>query len=117
MTAEERVAALHQRMERRRRNEKRKTAALGAACAGLSLCLLLIIFSGAAHAGGTGNMYSGSTMLFENAGGYVVTALLAFAIGAAVTLICRRRAERNRNKQTNPEKAINHNQKGGERDD
>ena len=117
MTAEERVAALHQRMERRRRNEIRKTAALGAACAGLSLCLLLLIFGGAVHVGGTGSPYSGSTMLFENAGGYVVTALLAFALGTVVTLICRKSAERNRNKQRKPQEGTKNDPKGGKRDD
>ena len=92
LTAEEKVAALHKRMEAlRRRREKRKTQALGISCAGLTFCLLFLVFGeGAAHRGGAAGMYSGATMLFENAGGYVLTALAAFAVGTLVTVLCIR---------------------------
>ncbi len=89
-TASEKVADLHQRMETRKRvREKRKTSALSAACAGLALCLMLLIFGGGkAHLGGTAGLYTGATMLFDGAGIYVLVALLAFMTGVAVTIFC-----------------------------
>ena len=95
MTAEERVASLHARMEARaRERERRKTSLLGTACAVLTVCLLVIVFGGtAAHRGGAADMYSGSIMLFENAGGYVLTALIAFVVGSLATLLGLRHRE------------------------
>ena len=93
MTAEELVAALHGRMEtRRRRKERRTTAWLTAGCLGLALCLGTLVFGGAAHPGGTAGMYSGATMLFEDAGGYVLTALAAFMAGVIITVVLMRRS-------------------------
>ena len=96
MTAEERVASLHARMEaRQRERERRKTSALGAACAVLTVCLLALVFGGtASHRGGAAGMYSGAIMLFENAGAYVLTALIAFAVGSLATLLGLRHRER-----------------------
>lgn len=96
MTAGERVAALHLRMAAlRERRERRKTAALGAGCAGLTVCLAALIFGGS-HTGGTAGAYTGATMLFEDAGGYVLAAVLAFMLGVIVTVLCIRcRAKRN----------------------
>ena len=96
MTAEERVASLHARMEaRQREREQRKTSALGAACAVLTVCLLVLVFGGtASHRSGAAGMYSGAIMLFENAGGYVLTALIAFAVGTLATLLGLRHRDR-----------------------
>ena len=92
LTERERIASLHARMENlRRRREKQKLRALSAACAGLTLCLLFLIFGeGAAHLGGAAGVYSGAMMLFENAGGFVLTALVSFAAGVLVTILCLR---------------------------
>lgn len=105
LTAEERVASLHLRMESlRRRRERRKTRALGASCAGLTLCLLLLIFGeGAAHPGGAAGMYSGAMMLFENAGGYVLTAVVAFAVGTLVTILCIKHRRAGEDRSRDPE--------------
>ena len=93
MTAEERVAALHLRMrERRRAREQLRTRVLGAGCLGLAACLALMIKRGGA--GGTAGPYSGSMMLFENAGGYVLVAVLAFMAGVAITVLLRERQGR-----------------------
>ena len=90
MTAGERVAALHLRMAAlRERRERRKTAALGAGCAGLAACLTALIF-GESHTGGTAGVYTGATMLFEDAGGYVLSAVLAFMLGVIITVLCIR---------------------------
>ena len=90
MTAGERVTALHLRMAAlRERRERRKTAALGAGCAWLAVCLAALIFGGS-HPGGTAGAYTGATMLFENAGGYVLAAVLAFMLGVIITVLCFR---------------------------
>ena len=90
MTAEERVTALHLRMTAlRQRKERRKTGALGAGCAGLTACLMTLIFS-ERQMGGTAGTYTGAAMLFEDAGGYVLSAVLAFMLGVIITVLCFR---------------------------
>ena len=94
--AEERIESLHARMESgRRANERRKTVTLGAASGGLTSFLLLLVFgmSGAQPARMAG-LYSGATMLFENAGCYVLLALGAFMAGVMITVVCLRRNRR-----------------------
>ena len=87
MTTKERVESLHARMDALRRvRERRKTGLTGAACAVLLLCLVWLIFDGGtAHRGGSAGLYSGATMLFENAGGYVLAAIIAFMAGVLIT--------------------------------
>ena len=88
MTSQERVTSLHERMKAlQRTQERRKTAALGASCHVLMICLLLLIFSGASHSGGTASLYSGAVLMFENAGGYVLTAVVAFVVGVIITAV------------------------------
>ena len=107
MTTEERLISLNTRMHaRRRQKERRKTAALCSACAGLSLCLVLLVFGeGKAHAGGTAGQYSGTTVLFESAGGYVLLAIVAFMAGVIITtaLIRKRNSEAEADKQEKKE--------------
>ena len=71
LNADERVALLHAKMNARRQaRERRNTAVLGTVCAVLAVCLFTLIFkAGASYSGGTADLYSGSAMLFENAGG------------------------------------------------
>ncbi len=92
MKAEERVFVLHRKMEAaRRRREKRKTGTMGAASLSLAACLAVLIFAeGPAHSGGTPGMFSGATMLFENAGGYVLLAVAAFMAGVVTTVLIKR---------------------------
>ena len=91
MTAEERVTALHAKMEKKiREREHQFDKTLGVICTGLSLCLLLLIFGGTAEVGSTAGMYSGATILFENAGAYVVTAVIAFMAGVLITVILKK---------------------------
>ena len=86
-TPEERVLAVHARMDAlRRARERRKTGILGMGSALLALCLLLVIGAARAlHPGSTAGLYSGATMLFENAGSYVLVAVLAFMAGVVIT--------------------------------
>ena len=103
-TPEERVAALHLRMAAlRERKERRKTAALGAGCASLALCLMLLIFGGGAGRGSTAGEYTGATLLFEDAGPYVLLALIAFMAGVIITVLCiRYRKKRGQDNQPAP---------------
>ena len=104
MTAEERVAALHTRMAAlRERRERRKTAALSAGCAGLTVCLAALIF-GRSHPGGTAGAYTGATMLFEDAGGYVLAAVLAFMLGVIITVLCIRFRRKHESEQADTKK-------------
>ena len=95
MTAEERIEALHRRMAALSvKRERRKTAALTAGCAALAACLIMLIF-GESHECGVAGAYTGATLLFEDAGGYVLAAVLAFFAGVIVTALCvRYRAKR-----------------------
>ena len=92
MTSEERVASLHARMDAlRRMRERRKTGVIGAASAVLTICLILLVFTGGGRsAGGTVGLYSGAMMLFEEAGGYVLLAVIAFMVGVVITALCFR---------------------------
>ena len=85
-TPEERVAVMHSKMTAlRQTRERRKTAALEVLGVTLTLSLAVLIFGRGQPLGSApGSAFSGS-MLFENAGGYVLTALVAFMLGVAVT--------------------------------
>lgn len=105
MTAEERIASLHARMDAlRERRERKKTAALGAGCGLLTVCLVLLIFGQGTAGGGTANLYSGAVMLFENAGGYVLLAVAAFMVGVIVTVLCIRHREKHGSEQDGAKK-------------
>lgn len=93
MTAEERVAALRLRVAAlREKRERRKTAALGAGCAVLAAGLALMVFSpsGGGPPEGAAGAYTGAALLYEHAGGYVLTAVAAFMAGVTVTALCAR---------------------------
>lgn len=94
MTPEERVASLHTRMNAERRvRERRKTGMIGAACTALTVCLVLVIFGGGGdvHLGGVASLFSGATMLFNDAGGYILAAVIAFTAGVILTVMIIRR--------------------------
>jgi H+/Cl- antiporter ClcA len=94
---EHRVAVL------RRKHEKRLAAILS------MLCLMLTgSISGIASAladGGQGyvpGLY-GSTMLFENAGGYVLVGVLAFSAAVVITVLCIRYREKKKKDENSKE--------------
>ena len=87
LTSEERTAALHAKMKARRVRERRITNAIGGVCAVLTAVLFLFAANGGVpHNGGVAGTFSGSTMLYENAGGYVLLAIAAFMAGVIVTV-------------------------------
>ena len=95
-TSDERVEALHRRMDRRKAEKRHRNYALQctAACA---VCLVITVVMALviAHApvripdagadGVSASMFAGHALL-----GYVVVALLAFCLGAVVTVFCFR---------------------------
>ena len=96
MTNEERVKTLHKKMrerqfEKRREAELRVRTALTAASAFLFVGLISVIAGvSKGSRGSTAGTYAGAMMLYENAGGYVLTAILAFALGVLITLAIHR---------------------------
>ena len=91
-TEERRIESLHGHMAARRRaRERRITAALRAGSGGLACFLLLLIYDlSGAHPARMAGLYSGATMLFEDAGSYVLLALGAFMAGVIITVLCIR---------------------------
>ncbi len=107
MNSDELVASLHRHMEQRRqRREKRRTAVIGSACGELTLFLAVIIFGGRAHICNTAETYSGATLLFENAGPYVLTALVAFMLGVVITVLLRQHREKENSRPDQKEPPI-----------
>lgn len=87
MTREERIRALHTKTDMLKcRAERRRTAALGAACGGLALFLGIVLFPGGVPCRILGP-FSGAVALFDSAGGYVLTAVAAFMAGVTVTVL------------------------------
>ena len=71
--------------------ERRKTALYGTASCLLLTCMVLMIgIFGGTHQGATASLYSGATLLFEDVGGYVLMAVVAFMAGVCVTVVCMR---------------------------
>lgn len=91
-TAMERVEILHKKMcDRQRIKERRKTGALGAGSIILTLCLFFMLFhDGMVHSGGPSGLYSGSTMMFEEAGPYILLAIGAFMAGVVFVVLIKR---------------------------
>lgn len=96
MTPEERISSLHMRMDAlKEKRERRRTAALGVGGGLLALCLMLLIADfGKSDSGGAPSPYSGATMMFENIGGYVLVAVLAFMLGVVITVALIKRKNR-----------------------
>ncbi len=92
MTKEERILELHRRVEqRRRKKEAGKTAVLGVMGGLLMVFQLIILVSEAGMHAGTAASYAGTMMLFDNVGGYVLTAVVAFMAGALITAAIKNR--------------------------
>ena len=106
MTAEEKVTVLHEKMaKRRQKREVQKTVVIGVASAVLAVNLILLAFSaGIAHGINAVNTYSGTLMLFDNVGAYVLIAIATFSAAVIITTLCmryKRKKENPSNNQTN----------------
>ena len=118
---DERLGRLRQRARALRRRQT-KTALLVSGGFGSALLVLLAVFtvqvSGAPSAI-TGSGFAGSSLLSENTGAYVLTAVLAFMAGAVVTILIRGRKEvgrkpKNESEQTMKEAEEDTSKKGGD---
>lgn len=98
MTGEERLSELHRRMKGlRKKRQSRMINAMGMVSTALFACLFIMIQClGVGQFGMTSNLYSGSSLLYEEAGGYVLTAIVAFVVGTIVTVICVRKHNRDK---------------------
>ena len=95
-----RVALVKQRVrENTRRRQRREVISLSAAC--ILLCAALMQTAGTVVAPGQTAAWGvfGAMLLREDAGGYVLVAVVSFAAAAAVTALCfRLRSKENRRK-------------------
>ncbi len=96
MTNEERVASLHNKMiERKKKKDKILTCCIGTVNMGLFIFLIAIIKQSGFVFSGFSGEYTGA-MLFENVGGYVLLALVAFMLGVGVSVMCIYLSKRNK---------------------
>lgn len=87
MTYKQRIEAMYKRAgELRRRTERRRMILSGSASVALFVAILFLVSPSGVlmHAGGAG-LYSGAFLLSSENGGYILTAVLAFMAGVAVT--------------------------------
>ena len=71
---------------------------------GISMVLLAVVVGIATRLSGgevsfDENLFTGASMLSDSVGGYVLTAVAAFAAGVIITMIVRRSIERKHKKQ------------------
>ena len=91
-TAQERLALLHSRADFLK---KKKALALMRVLGSISCCLAVCLLTLFALFGQSGHGiaaagYGAASLLSENAGGYVLSAVIAFALGVVVTALLHR---------------------------
>ena len=89
---QERLKQLHKRAaELNEQKERRTLNALRATSVFLFICLtgIISVFSGLQNPAGLEG-YTGSSLLDVSTGGYVLTAVVAFAAAVVITVICFR---------------------------
>ena len=107
MTKEERVRSLHKKIRNRyRHKEYRKTGILGITCFCMSAGLFLMILNGTCRSGTAAGMYTASSILFDDVGGYVLTAVIAFMIGVVITVIIRKHLEKKEKELSDERKPV-----------
>jgi len=92
-TSDEALKEIMLRSERiSRRKDQRTCRVLSAAAAGLFalLIFMIAILPGRGASSSFGSVY-GSFLLRQESGGYILVAVIAFLVGAAVALLCLRR--------------------------
>ena len=85
-TSEERIEALHRRVQTlEKQKARRELAGFGSAAAFFACLLTVIIVQTGDLAQSAGDQYAGASLLDEDTGGYVLAAVIAFFIGVIVT--------------------------------
>ncbi len=99
-TKEKRQLLLHRRAKKLQKSMlRRQLAVISAVTAALSICLCMLILSaGMQSPVGTGNSYTGASLLLDDTGGYVLVAVIAFMAGVIITTVIQyyRRKKQNR---------------------
>ena len=106
-----RVALVKQRVrENTRRRQRREAISLSAAC--MLLCAALMQAAGTLIAPGQTAAWGvfGAMLLREDAGGYVLVAVVSFATAAAITALCFRLRNRENQKKGGTDKPNRHEQ-------
>ena len=106
-----RVALVKQRVrENTRRGQRREAISLSAAC----MLLFMVLMQTAGTAVGPGQTAAwgvfGAMLLREDAGGYVLVAVVSFAAAAAITALCFRLRNRENQKKSGADKPNRHEQ-------
>ena len=108
-----RVALVKQRVrENTRRRQRREVISLSAAC--ILLCAALMQTAGTVVGPGQTSAWGvfGAMLLREDAGGYVLVAVVSFAAAAAITALCFRLRNRENQKKGGTGKPAQHEQEG-----
>ena len=86
-TSEERIEQLHRRADVLQRQRSRwQLAGLGSASVFFAVMLTtMIVQEGKLSHSVTGGQYTGSSLLSDSAGGYVIAAVIAFFVGVIIT--------------------------------
>ena len=108
-----RVALVKQRVrENNRRRQRRGIYGLSAAC--MLLCAALMQTAGTVVGPGQTAVWGvfGARLPLEDAGGYVLVAVVCFAAAAAITALCFRLRKRENQKKDGADKPNRHEQEG-----
>ena len=97
MLNEERIKELHLRAVRiKRKNDMIRTAVYGVTSLMLMVTLIaLMITQGSSQSSMNTGQFTGTSMLDASVGGYVLVALISFAVAVAFTLLCIRWKQKN----------------------
>ena len=104
-----RVALVKQRVrENTRRRQRREVISLSAAC--MLLCAALMQTAGTVVGPGQPEAWGvfGSMLLREDAGGYVLVGVVAFAAAAAITALCFRLRSKEKRRNDGADKPARH---------
>ena len=100
-TTDEMVLAVHERMNKiQRRQETARISAAGGSCVLLfaAVIALVVRFGGMQHQV-LPSAYSGASLLADDVGGYILTALIAFMAGAAIAAVIRAKRRKKPDKE------------------
>ena len=104
-----RVALVKQRVrENNRRRQRREVISLSAAC--MLLCAALMQTAGTVVGPGQPEAWGvfGAMLLREDAGGYVLVAVVSFAAAAAITALCFRLRSKEKRRNDGADKPARH---------
>ena len=110
MQNEDRIKEMHLRAARiKRKNEMIRTVVYGVTSFMLMAVLIaLVIMQGSTVKSMDTGQFTGASLLDASVGGYVIVALISFAVAVAVTLLCIRWKQKNdrRNDSVNENKDV-----------